>query len=146
MSEPSLYVDDNRQAWAYSATDDNLVHFGEDLPEKPLALADEQSKQCDLSLCMGTSLCVQPACDLPIANSGSDSFKLVIVNLQKTPLDGKTALRIFARIDHVMAMLMNALGLTVNGWDDFEQAVAKGLPQQETGVEAVPISDDEDEE
>ncbi len=36
--------------------------------------------------------------------------KLVIINLQKTPYDSSAHLRIFAHCDHVMQLLMQALG------------------------------------
>merc|ERR1712154_657044 len=41
---------------------------------------------------------------------------LVIVNLQKTPLDDVCSLRIFAKIDDVMAPLMKELGLEIPEW------------------------------
>merc|ERR1712173_386634 len=41
---------------------------------------------------------------------------LVIVNLQKTPLDDVCSLRIFAKIDDVMVPLMKELGLAIPQW------------------------------
>merc|ERR1719229_613470 len=41
---------------------------------------------------------------------------LVIVNLQKTPLDDVCSLRIFAKIDDVMVPLMKELGLEIPEW------------------------------
>jgi NAD-dependent SIR2 family protein deacetylase len=63
-------------------------------------------------LVMGSSLKVTPACDLPkltLKNNG----KLVIVNLQKTPLDNKCDIRIFAKIDTVMQRLMAELNMEI---------------------------------
>jgi NAD-dependent SIR2 family protein deacetylase len=61
-----------------------IVNFGENLPEKELNAAIGASNAADLTLVMGTSMRVRPACQLPtycLDNEG----KMVIVNLQKTP-------------------------------------------------------------
>jgi NAD-dependent SIR2 family protein deacetylase len=61
---------------------------------------------------MGSSLKVTPACDLPrltLKNNG----KLVIVNLQKTPLDPHADMRLFAKIDKVMLGLMKELDIEI---------------------------------
>lgn len=56
--------------------------------------------EADLAIVLGTSLKVSPANDLPLttANRGKP---LVIVNLQRTPLDRICSLRIFAKTDEV---------------------------------------------
>merc|ERR1712053_62290 len=43
-------------------------------------------------------------------------YNLIIVNLQKTPLDDVCSLRIFAKIDDVMVPLMKELGLEIPEW------------------------------
>ena len=57
---------------------------------------------------MGSSLRIPPASDMPlsVARNGGN---LVIVNLQKTPLDAAAALCIYAKCDDVMEMLMKKL-------------------------------------
>merc|ERR1740123_668932 len=77
-------------------------------------------------LALGSSLVVSPACDMP--GQIGDSWELqkskgqtptnhlVIVNLQKTPLDDVCSLRIFAKIDDVMVPLMKELGLHIPEW------------------------------
>jgi NAD-dependent SIR2 family protein deacetylase len=52
---------------------------------------------------MGSSLTVTPAADIPeeVGKKG----KLIIVNLQKTPLDGHAFFRINALCDEVMKRL-----------------------------------------
>ena len=54
---------------------------------------------------LGSSLTVYPACDLP-----KYSKEFVIVNLQKTQHDSLSSLRIFAKTDDVMRLLMSELG------------------------------------
>lgn len=69
-------------------------------------------KQADLCLAMGSSLTVTPAANMA-AKVAERKKRLVIVNLQKTPLDKIAALRINGECDKVMKMLMEKLGLDV---------------------------------
>lgn len=76
--------------------EDTIINFGEGLPEEDLDNAFNHASCSDLCLSMGSSLRVTPAADVPktvFENGG----KLVIVNLQKTPLDPYAALNIHAR-------------------------------------------------
>ena len=61
---------------------------------------------------MGSSLRVTPAASMPqlVAENGK---KLVIVNLQKTPLDPIAALKINAECDKVTKLLMERLGIEI---------------------------------
>lgn len=70
---------------------DTIINFKESLPEEELNNAFNHAECADLCLTMGSSLRVTPAADVPktvFENGG----KLVIVNLQKTPLDAYAAL------------------------------------------------------
>eukprot|EP01090_Pellita_catalonica_P001869 TRINITY_DN11594_c0_g1_i3.p1 TRINITY_DN11594_c0_g1~~TRINITY_DN11594_c0_g1_i3.p1 ORF type:complete len:274 (-),score=33.31 TRINITY_DN11594_c0_g1_i3:207-1028(-) len=95
------------------------VAFSQSMPDRTLDKAEKHSLLCDLSLTMGTSMRVTPSCELPLmgrkrhGKTGPKRHRLVIVNLQKTPYDSKCALRIFAKVDVVMALLMEELGYTV---------------------------------
>ena len=63
-------------------------------------------------LCMGSSLRVTPASELPeqtLENGG----KYVIINLQKTPADDEAALVIHGHIDKVITMLMEKLRVPI---------------------------------
>ena len=64
---------------------------------------------------MGSSLRVTPACDIPktVFDNGG---KLVIVNLQKTPLDAYAALNIYAKCDDVIERLMKKLNIEIPKW------------------------------
>lgn len=63
-------------------------------------------------LVLGSSLTVAPANDLPrIARD------IVIVNLQRTPLDSQCSIRIFAKIDELMELLMKKLELEIPEFD-----------------------------
>jgi len=64
----------------------NTVMFGEPLPQKALKDALNAAKNCDLFLVLGSSLVVYPATQLPIV-AKENKAKLVIVNIDPTPLD-----------------------------------------------------------
>lgn len=63
----------------------------------------EEAYKADLCLAMGSSLTVTPAADIP--KEVGKKNKLIIVNLQKTPLDKYAYLRINAMCDDVMKLL-----------------------------------------
>ena len=90
---------------------DSIINFGENLTEKILDDAFENSAKSDLCLAMGSSLTVTPAADIP--RNTSKVGRLIIVNLQKTPLDRIAAIKINAFCDTVMQMLMEKLGLEI---------------------------------
>lgn len=57
------------------------VAFSQTIPDICLNKAIEQSNMCDLNLCLGTSMRVAPACNLPIINIESGLKKMVIVSM-----------------------------------------------------------------
>ncbi|CAF1014310.1 unnamed protein product [Didymodactylos carnosus] len=97
------------------------VAFTQSMPDICLDLAIKQSNMCDLSLCMGTSMRVAPACKLPTMGLKSGGT-MVIVNLQKTPYDDHCALRIYARCDEVLAMVMKELNVEIPPYKDLKLA------------------------
>ena len=56
------------------------VAFSQSMPDVCLDRATKESKKCDLSLCMGTSMRVVPACELPSMKLKSGKKKMVIVS------------------------------------------------------------------
>ena len=91
---------------------DSIIHFGENLPEIALNKAFKHGQEADLCLVLGSSLTVQPACEVPITTL-EHGGKLVIVNLQKTNMDEHCSLRIFAKTDAVMTGVVKHLGLNM---------------------------------
>jgi len=90
------------------------VAFGQSLPDLCLARAELHSEKSDLAICLGTSMTVSPACDLPVAGKQKNpSHSLCIVNLQHTPYDSQCAIRIYHKVDTVMSMLMGMLSLEI---------------------------------
>jgi len=91
---------------------DSVINFGQRLPEKPLNDGNENAEKADLCLVLGSSCTVRPAANMPrtVGTRGKD---LVIVNLQATPIDHWSCMRINAKIDDVMVPLMKKLGLDI---------------------------------
>lgn len=67
------------------------------------------AEQADLCLALGSSLSGFNADQ--VAQCAADRSCLVIVNLQQTPYDGDSKLRIFAKLDTVFEMLARELGI-----------------------------------
>lgn len=63
---------------------DSIIHFGENLPKKELTNCIIEAQKSDLSLVLGTSMRVTPACLFPLKALSNDG-KMVIINLQRTP-------------------------------------------------------------
>jgi len=55
-----------------------IINFGDSLEKRVLSTAEDQAKQADLVLCLGTTLRVSPACDL--VEMGKQPIRLVICN------------------------------------------------------------------
>eukprot|EP01006_Ploeotia_vitrea_P012727 TRINITY_DN33643_c0_g1_i1.p1 TRINITY_DN33643_c0_g1~~TRINITY_DN33643_c0_g1_i1.p1 ORF type:complete len:455 (-),score=48.37 TRINITY_DN33643_c0_g1_i1:220-1449(-) len=95
------------------ALKDTIINFGENLPQLQIQRGYTESEAADLHLVFGTSLTVRPANDLPrtTARNKDKNGKLVICNLQKTPLDNLATLRIYARCDEVLERVLHILEL-----------------------------------
>eukprot|EP01100_Stratorugosa_tubuloviscum_P005191 TRINITY_DN2354_c2_g1_i1.p1 TRINITY_DN2354_c2_g1~~TRINITY_DN2354_c2_g1_i1.p1 ORF type:complete len:459 (+),score=216.86 TRINITY_DN2354_c2_g1_i1:118-1494(+) len=94
---------------------DSIINFGENLPRKALEQGFDFSTKADLHVVLGSSLRVTPAADMPRATA-EQGRKLVICNLQTTPLDSNCYLRIFSRIDQLMICVMKYLQLPIPDW------------------------------
>eukprot|EP01113_Clastostelium_recurvatum_P017616 TRINITY_DN2074_c0_g1_i2.p1 TRINITY_DN2074_c0_g1~~TRINITY_DN2074_c0_g1_i2.p1 ORF type:complete len:376 (+),score=85.38 TRINITY_DN2074_c0_g1_i2:114-1241(+) len=95
---------------------DSIVNFGENLPKKDLRDAAEHSTKADLTIVIGSSMRVTPACDLP-SYSYSNGGRFCLVNLQKTGYDdvakSSGGVRVFARCDEFMRLVMEELAIEV---------------------------------
>jgi NAD-dependent SIR2 family protein deacetylase len=94
---------------------DNIINFGENLDAKVIRAGFTQGRTADLCLSMGSSLRVNPAAQIPL-ETAQQGGKLVIVNIQRTPLDDSAALVINAFCDVVMEKLMAKLGYEIPGF------------------------------
>jgi mono-ADP-ribosyltransferase sirtuin 6 len=92
---------------------DSIINFNEQLPARDLDLARENARMADLCLVLGSSLTVTPANGIPEIVGEKTGAKLVICNLQETPIDGLTDLRIFSEADILLVKVMDKLGLPI---------------------------------
>jgi mono-ADP-ribosyltransferase sirtuin 6 len=88
---------------------DTLLDWEDPLPEDDFDLATTYCEQADVAICLGTSLRIEPAGSLPTL-----AKKYVIVNLQETPYDKGAELTIRAKVDDVMAGLLEELGIELD--------------------------------
>ena len=77
---------------------DTLLDWDDPLPEDDLERSEYHCRNADLVICLGTSLRIQPANQLPL-----QAKRFVIVNLQQTPMDDSAALIIRERVDVVLS-------------------------------------------
>ncbi|XP_030478610.2 NAD-dependent protein deacetylase SRT1 isoform X1 [Cannabis sativa] len=87
---------------------DTVLDWEDALPTKEMNLSEKHCRMADVVLCLGTSLQITPACNLPL-KSLRGGGKIVIVNLQKTPKDKKASLVIHGLVDKVVSGAMISL-------------------------------------
>jgi len=105
---------------------DSIINFGESLPPVDLQKSIQQSRKADLRLVLGTSLRVSPANKLPFEALDKDK-KAIIVNLQKTPYDDIAHLRIFAKTDDFLTLVMKELNLQIPKFELDEKKITSEL-------------------
>lgn len=86
------------------------VSFGQSLPVETLREAQRCSINCDLFICIGSSLVVYPAAQLP-ETAKSSGAKLVIINRERTPLDSIADLVLRGEAGEIMTALLERLEL-----------------------------------
>mmetsp|Transcript_21092 Transcript_21092/g.34014 ORF Transcript_21092/g.34014 Transcript_21092/m.34014 type:complete len:323 (+) Transcript_21092:88-1056(+) len=98
---------------------DTTLDWEDMLPEPDFSRANYHSEKSMLSITLGTSLQIKPACEMPTygRRKNNKNAKLVVVNLQKTPYDSEACLVIHARVDNVMKGLLGELGMKVDPSD-----------------------------
>jgi NAD-dependent deacetylase len=77
------------------------ISFGQAMPEREMARAEEATLECDLFIVLGSSLVVYPAAGFPIL-ARRNGAKLVIVNREPTEQDEIANLTIRASIGETM--------------------------------------------
>lgn len=80
------------------------ISFGQQMPQRPMLRAQEETQRCDLFIVMGSSLSVFPAAEFP-ALAKRNGAALVIVNRDATPLDDIADVTINAGIGETMAQV-----------------------------------------
>nr|B8ARK7.2 RecName: Full=NAD-dependent protein deacetylase SRT1; AltName: Full=Regulatory protein SIR2 homolog 1; AltName: Full=SIR2-like protein 1; Short=OsSIRT1 [Oryza sativa Indica Group] len=91
---------------------DTVLDWEDALPPEEMDAAKEQCQTADLVLCLGTSLQITPACNMPLL-SLKNGGRVAIVNLQATPKDKKASLVIHGLVDKVIAGVMYMMNLRI---------------------------------
>lgn len=86
----------------------NVILFGEQLPIQVLRRAQEAAKQADVMLVIGSSLEVAPASEIPLL-ARRNGAKIIIVNLDCTPLDGDADIVLRDDAAHLVPELVRGL-------------------------------------
>ncbi|XP_014786464.1 NAD-dependent protein deacylase sirtuin-6 [Octopus bimaculoides] len=97
---------------------DTILDWEDNLPEDDLQAANKEAKLADLSVCLGTSLQIKPSGRIPVLTK-KNGGKLVLVNLQPTPLDRLCDLRINAYVDRVMKGVCQLLDVDIPEYSGF---------------------------
>ncbi|KAL5215477.1 hypothetical protein ABZP36_006878 [Zizania latifolia] len=91
---------------------DTVLDWEDVLPPEEMDSAKEQCRAADLVLCLGTSLQITPACNMPLL-ALKNGGRVAIVNLQATPKDKKASLVIHGLVDKVIAGIMYTMNLCI---------------------------------
>lgn len=81
------------------------ISFGQAMPVKEVQAAQQETLSCDLFLAIGSSLVVYPAAGFP-SLAKQNGAKLVIINLDPTPLDSVADLIIHNEIGLVLSSVV----------------------------------------
>jgi len=87
----------------------DVVLFGELLPERALANAQELATGADLMLCVGSSLEVYPVAGLPAITHGGGG-RLVLITQGPTPFDGDAQVKLDGDVVTELRAVLSALG------------------------------------
>ncbi len=79
----------------------NVIFFGEALPHEAVSAAQKAAEDCDVMLVAGSSLVVYPVASLPFVAYESGA-KIIVVNLEPTPIDSRAAVVIHGEVDRVL--------------------------------------------
>ena len=80
------------------------ISFGQAMPQIEMQIAQRVSIKCDLFICLGSSLAVFPAADLPLLAKETGA-KLVIINNEPTQMDHLADLVINEDISEVLSKI-----------------------------------------
>ncbi len=79
----------------------SVVNFGDPLPQREFAGADQHASTCDLLLVLGSSLVVEPAASL-VGRAIRSRTGVILVNQGETPYDAAVTLRVWSGIGEVI--------------------------------------------
>ena len=86
----------------------DVILFGEQLPYQAFNAAERELRKADLMIVIGSSLEVAPAGDMPII-ARRHGAKLIIINLDPTPIDSMANIVLHTRAAETMSAIMQQL-------------------------------------
>ena len=109
---------------------DTIVYFGERVHPPTLEVAQRHSLECDLAVFIGSSLKVLQAYPYIWQQPPKPAprKRFVIINLQPTPKDRIADLRIHARCDGALSMLLQSLRMSTPSYSPAKDCVRKLAP------------------
>jgi mono-ADP-ribosyltransferase sirtuin 6 len=137
---------------------DFAIDWDTDLPTEIMNQATQEIRKSDLILCLGTSLRIHPAGDMPLEvfkttknrKKPQGKASIVIVNRQETHLDEKAAIKIHYYVDDVMRLLCKKLGIVVNDHSATDESISAQYFFEEKTIRYYPkpinIEDDDDDD
>eukprot|EP00298_Acanthocystis_sp_HF-20_P029599 c8498_g1_i1.p1 GENE.c8498_g1_i1~~c8498_g1_i1.p1 ORF type:complete len:388 (+),score=153.49 c8498_g1_i1:25-1164(+) len=102
---------------------DQCLDWDDKIPVYDLKNAEKHSKKANLSLCLGTSLQMEPSRNLPVMTTQKygkkERGKLVICNLSSTGMDSYSNLNIRTKCDYLMTIICSEFGVKVEPFVKF---------------------------
>ncbi|RWR99709.1 NAD-dependent protein deacetylase sirtuin-6-like protein, partial [Dinothrombium tinctorium] len=94
---------------------DTILDWEDELPIGEIKLANQYSQKADLAICLGTSLQIVPAANMPFIckKRKTNQGKVAIVNLQPTKFDSKADLVIHDYVNNVLMKICKSLNVEV---------------------------------
>jgi NAD+-dependent protein deacetylase sirtuin 6 len=102
---------------------DKALDWEDALPEPDFANAIMHSRLADLSVVVGSSCQMNPARNLPFR--GGKGARVALVNLSKTQQDDRFAVTIRAKCDHVFAVILDELGLSIPPYERYAKILLR---------------------
>ncbi|MCG3259404.1 MAG: Sir2 family NAD-dependent protein deacetylase [Candidatus Heimdallarchaeota archaeon] len=86
----------------------SVINFNDPMPEKEMMISKKHTQKCDLMLVVGSSLSVFPAAGLP-RKAQKNGVKLIIINIDSTPLDEKTDIKLEVSAGEILSKVVAKL-------------------------------------
>lgn len=122
---------------------DTIINFKDHLHDRVCGGYERAEVHCqnaDICFCLGSSLSVYPASNLPLLSKNR-----IIINLQSTELDDQATVRVYATTDHFFQLFIPALEKAMGTEDEEKMGKKKGQKRKEieNGEEIVDLTENE---
>eukprot|EP01040_Poterioochromonas_malhamensis_P011858 gene11858-12935_t len=122
---------------------DTIVNFKDHLHDRVCGGYERAEVHCqnaDICFCLGSSLSVYPASNLPLLSKNR-----IIINLQSTELDDQATVRVYATTDHFFQLFIPALEKAMGTEDKEKMGKKKGQKRKEieSAEETIDLTENE---